>query len=205
LGLYSIKMKDGQLIFDQFTKGSKQDFELLFRFYYAPLCLYASRYIFDKDECEELVQELFCQLWDKRSSITINISVKAYLFNSVKNKCLNHIKHQKTKQQYRDETIRKFSEDDVSEFDYPEIELLQKIEESIDALPPRRQEVFRMSREQGLKYHEIAEQLGLSVKTVETHLGLALKALRESLKQYRQHLVHFCVFQVKGKNKVGCQ
>lgn len=192
-------MKDEQQIFDQLAKGSKDSFELLFRNYYAPLCLFASRYIHDKEECEELVQGLFCKIWEKRSSLKVNSSVKNYLLSSVKNLCLNYIKHQKIRQQYRNETLLKTMDDDHSSFDLPEFELMQKIEESIEALPPKRREIFKMSREQGLKYHEIAEQLGVSVKTVETHLGLALKSLRDSLKQYRYHFFGFMGSCTKGK------
>jgi RNA polymerase sigma-70 factor (ECF subfamily) len=72
-----------------------------------------------------------------------------------------------------------------------EVDLVEKIERSIAALPDRRREIFTLSREQGLKYREIAEKLGISIKTVETQMGQALKDLRENLKEYQQLLVSF--------------
>ena len=88
------------------------------------------------------------------------------------------------------------NEEDFSAF-YPEIGLLEKIESAISALPPKRQEIFRLAREEGLKYREIADQLNLSVKTVEAQMTLALKQLRESLKEYH-HLVLFFIFSDRG-------
>jgi RNA polymerase sigma-70 factor (ECF subfamily) len=93
--------------------------------------------------------------------------------------------------------------EDFSSF-YPEIGLLEKIESAICALPAKRQEIFRLAREEGLKYREIAEKLNLSVKTVETQMTLALKQLRESLKEYH-HLVLFFILGGKGISKDKCQ
>jgi RNA polymerase sigma-70 factor (ECF subfamily) len=72
---------------------------------------------------------------------------------------------------------------------YMEVDLMKRIEKSIESLPPKRQEIFRLSREQGLKYHEIADKLNISVKTVEAQMGSALKHLRNELKEFTNHLV----------------
>lgn len=192
-------MKDENQLVEQFKKGNKQSFEILFRSYYAPLCLFATKYVSNNDDCEEIVQELFFKLWENRKTLQITSSVKGYLFSSIKNQCFNYLKHQKIKNKHQAETIREYENSLDSDFDFPETGLLQKISESIEALPPRRREIFKLSREQGLKYQEIADQLGLSVKTVETHLGLALKSLRETLKQYRQILISFFMCGIKGK------
>ena len=93
--------------------------------------------------------------------------------------------------------------EDYSAF-YPETGLLEKIESAINALPEKRQAIFRMAREDGLKYREIAEQLNLSIKTVETQMSLALKQLRESLKEYH-HLVLFFLLPGKGISMFTCQ
>lgn len=192
-------MKNENQLVEQFKQGNKQSFEILFRSYYAPLCLFAAKYIPNNDDCEEIVQGLFFKLWENRKALQITSSFKSYVFSSVKNQCFNYLKHQKIKNEHHAETMREYENSLNSDFDFPETDLLQKISESIEALPPRRREIFKLSREQGLKYQEIADQLGLSVKTVETHLGLALKSLRESLKQYRKILISFFVCGIKGK------
>jgi len=196
-------------LFEQVKKDNKQSFERLFRSYYAPLCLFAKRYISDSDDCEEIVQNFFFNLWERRASININTSIKNYLFSSIRNRCLNHIKHSKIKLEYQTETIRSMENNASGNFDYPEIDLMEKISSSIEALPKRRREIFKMSREEGLKYQEIADHLEISVKTVEVHMGLALKSLRESLRVYKQFFVSFFMILGKVKNKgndtINCQ
>jgi len=176
-------------LFQLIKQGNKQSFEQLFRSYYSPLCLFARKYIKDPDDCEEEVQAFFMKLWDKREEIDITTSVKSYLFSSVRNRCLNYIKHQKIRHEYQSEIMSTTSESDFSSNYFMEIDLIEKIDKSIASLPDRRREIFLLSREQGLKYREIADQLDISIKTVETQMGQALKDLREKLKEYRHLLI----------------
>lgn len=187
------RMQNEQQLFEKTQLGNKQAFEQLFKSYYAPMCLFAQKYLSDNDECEDVVQKVFVKIWEKRKSININSSASNYLFTAVRNQCINHIQHQKIKQQHQNYTLNNYQNENINEIDFPEPGLMSKIEKSIEALPPRRREIFRLSREEGLKYHEIADKLGLSVKTVETHLGLALKTLRESLKEYRKLIISFFI------------
>jgi RNA polymerase sigma-70 factor, ECF subfamily len=188
----------------KYTKVMLHSFERLFRQYYAPLCLFARRFVSDRDDCEEIVQGFFTSLWEKREAISITTSVKSYLFGSVRNRCLNHIKHQKIKQEYANERLSHPDEElDYSKY-YLEIDLQQKIEKSIEALPPRRREIFILNREQGLKYREIADQLGISVKTVETQMGQALKELREQLKEIHRLIITFLISRLKKMNFSNC-
>ena len=114
-----------------------------------------------------------------------------------KNHCLNHLDHEKIKSSYTKSVVcREADRHDFGEF-FPEIGLLHKIEVAIGALPDKRQEIFRLAREEGLKYREIAERLGLSAKTVEAQMTLALKSLRDTLKEYR-NLTLFFIFRSKG-------
>ena len=95
---------------------------------------------------------------------------------------------------------QEFNPDDY----FLEVDLIKRIEKSIDSLPPKRREIFRLSREQGMKYKEIADALDISVKTVEAQMGLALKHLREDLKDFANHLVTlFCFFKKSGKSIKG--
>lgn len=181
-------------LFQKVKSGDKKSFELLFKAFYAPLCLYSGKFIPDKDECEEIVQSFFTKLWDKREQIEINTSVKNYLFGSVRNMCFNHLKHMKIRNNYNNHVIR----DDQRGSDYHdvflEVDLVERIEAAIASLPDRRREIFLLNREHGLKYREIADHLSLSVKTVETQMGQALKTLRDKLKEYQTILVGFFVF-----------
>ncbi|MGF7138359.1 RNA polymerase sigma-70 factor [Roseimarinus sediminis] len=189
-------MNNENQLFHDIKKGKRKSFELLFKSYYAPLCVFARRYIDDPDECEELVQSFFLKLWENRKTINITGSLPSYLFSSVRNRCLNFLQHQKVKRNYRDELLHVQNEDEFN--DFPEIDLMQKIEKAIESLPPKRREIFILSRQHGLKYREIANQLNLSVKTVEVQMGHALKHLRSELKDYHTLLISFSIFLSKN-------
>ena len=187
-------MTNEQEMFLKIKQGDKKSFEILFKTYYSPLCCFSRKYIRDSDDCEEIVQGFFMKLWDKRNDLDINTSVKNYLFSSVRNRCLNYIKHEKIKTEYQTDVLKNPEiQIDSSSF-IMEVDLVEKIDQSIAALPARRREIFILSREHGLKYREIAEKLGISIKTVETQMGQALKDLRESLKEYKRLLVSFFWF-----------
>jgi len=164
--------------------GDEQAFEKLFRQYYAPLCLYASGILQNNTAAEEVVQQFFVRFWVRRETLSINTSLKSYFFRSVKNRCLNTIKHEKIKQQHIKRVLAEAGNEEYSSY-FLEVDLKDNIEKSIAALPEKRREIFRLSREEGLKYREIAEKLGISIKTVETQMGLAIKTLRSKLKKYK--------------------
>jgi RNA polymerase sigma-70 factor (ECF subfamily) len=187
----TMRMLSDQELFLQIRQGDKKSFEMVFRAYYAPLCAFSKKYVKDPDDCEEIVQGFFLKLWEKRDTLEITTSVRNYLFSSIRNRCLNHIKHAKIEQEYQSEILR-MPETQIDPTNFiMEVALVDKIELSIAALPNRRREIFVLSREHGLKYREIADKLGISIKTVETQMGQALKELRENLKEYRQLLVPF--------------
>ena len=195
-------MENDKNLFLQINQGNKQGFELLFKTYYAPLTLFARSYIPDQDDCEEIVQDFFLKLWENRTRITITLSVKSYLFSSIRNRCLNYIKHQKIKQGYQLEMMNApFDERQTANY-FMEIDLIEKINNCIEALPSRRKEIFLLSREHGLKYREIADQLGISIKTVETQMGQALKELRENLKDFKHLLISFLLTLPKNRIRV---
>ena len=163
--------------------ASKSRFEALFRDHYAPLVGYAMRITKDKDLAEDLVQQVFVNLWEKRESIEIHSSLKSYLMRAVHNHCLNHVKHEKVRASHRDEVMHDTS---VSEAVDPveQAELSLRVNELIDGLPEQCRNVFLLSRRDGRKYKEIAEELNISVKTVENQMGKALRLLRQGLKEH---------------------
>jgi RNA polymerase sigma-70 factor, ECF subfamily len=174
--------QEDHILFRQMKESDEKAFEALFRTYYPHLCNYATRMLNNASVAEEIVQELFVRLWEKRRVTEIETSVKNYLFRAVKNHCLNYIKHSNVKTEYCRKIAAEihWAEEDFS----TQTELLQTIKESIDSLPEKRREIFRLSREEGLKYREIAEKLSISIKTVETQMGLAIKTLREKLHDF---------------------
>jgi RNA polymerase sigma-70 factor (ECF subfamily) len=171
-------------LFERMKKSDEKAFEILFHKYYGHLCLFATKIINDDVAAEEIVQDFFVKLWEKKDHLFIETSVKNYVFRSVKNLCLNFIQHNKTKLLYAQIVISEVENQFTDDNNYPEPDLQVKIEESINSLPEKRREIFRLSRQEGLKYHEIANKLNISIKTVETQMSLAMKTLRDKLKNY---------------------
>ncbi|CAH0994569.1 RNA polymerase sigma-H factor [Emticicia aquatica] len=174
-----------QDIVSAIKQGDERIFESIFRKYYQSLCNYANSILKEMDESEEIVQHLFLSIWEKRSDLEISISLKSYLYRAVHNHCLNRIKHLKIREDYQQYATNFYdsSYESVSQTVIKN-ELEIKIEEAIRKLPEQCRLIFRMSRFDELKYHEIAEQLGLSPKTVENQIGKALKLLRVELAEY---------------------
>lgn len=178
--------KDEISLLNLIKNGDKHAFELIFRRYYSNLCDFVVRYTKDMDYAEELVQDMFFNFWRKRESITVQTSLKSYLMTSVKNNFLQDIRRKKQSDKYS--SYLKLNHQDISSDDASnEVkvnELNERIAETLNALPDRCKEIFKLSRYEGLKYHEIAEKLKISVKTVEANMGKALRSFRESLKDY---------------------
>ncbi len=187
----AMNKKDEIDFFEQFKNGNIKAFEILFHYYYNYLCLYASKILNNNDEAEEIVQDFFVRLWEKREQVNIESSVKNYFFRSIKNLCINSIQHDKIKAKHAQKVISESETNTSGEEYFVDFDLIQKIEESVEALPKKRREIFRLSREEGLKYREIAEKLNVSIKTVETQMTLAIRTLREKLKKYTAFFMFF--------------
>jgi RNA polymerase sigma-70 factor (ECF subfamily) len=174
-----------QEIVGAIRQGNERIFEVVFRKYYQSLCNYANSMLKEIDEAEEVVQNLFSGIWEKRTDLEISISLKSYLYRAVHNHCLNRIKHLKIREEYQQYATSYYesSYESVTQ-SVMKNELERKIEEAIEKLPEQCRLIFRLSRFEELKYHEIAEQLGISPKTVENQVGKALKILRAELAEY---------------------
>jgi RNA polymerase sigma-70 factor (ECF subfamily) len=169
-------------------------FENIFRNYYERLCNYANTMTNDMDEAEEIVQNTFLILWERRMGIDIHTSLKSYLYQAVHNTCLNRIKHNRVKQMHNDHvrnTVENYTYSGSDQLIGKELET--QVNEAIASLPPQCQAVFKLSRFENLTYAEISEQLQISVKTVENHMGKALRIMRDKLKDYLP-LVLFWIF-----------
>lgn len=191
-----MNLTEDRELYLKLREGDERAFQVLFRKYYQAMCHFANQFVTNHETAEEIVQEMFVKLWEKRSVLNIETSVKHYLFRSVRNHCLNQIQHEKIKKQYASKVLESASQEINPDDYFLEVGLIKKIEQSIDSLPPKRREIFRLSREQGMKYKEIAEVLDISVKTVEAQMGLALKHLREELKDFSNYLISlFCILK----------
>ena len=164
-------------------KGNIKAFEKLFKELYAPLCGFAQKFIDDKNKAEELVQDIFYNLWKNRVNLDIKISLKSYLYKSVQNNCLLIIQHKKVEEKYRKHlSITTNSSTQQTPDKVLEIkELNENIQTTLETLPERCREIFYLNRFEGLKYREIAERLSISQKTVEANITKALKVLRKNL------------------------
>jgi RNA polymerase sigma-70 factor (ECF subfamily) len=170
--------------------GDQTAFELLFRHYYPGLVVYAVQFVADRAEAEEIVQDFFVRLWTRHGDLFQTDSLKNYFFSSVKNSSLNYLRHKKI----GDLAIQKLMQLSDSHLVYdPDIylatELQEKITQAIALLPEKCREIFIMSRFKGMDNEEIAGEMQISKRTVETHISNALRILRNELKNYPAFLI----------------
>jgi len=158
-------------------------FEDVFKNHFKNLHAYACSIVKDDAAAEEIVQNIFYKLWEKKENISVEQSVSAYLYKAVHNESLNFIKHTKVKAAYRDYATHTGQAHEATD-PATHRELQQKIETAINELPEQCRTIFQLSRFEGLKYRMIADQLGISVKTVENQMGKALRVLRSKLSDY---------------------
>ena len=168
---------------------SEQRFRQIFRESYPALSFYAARLVRD-DEAEDVVQEAFMELWKHREDIEDESHVKAFLYRTVYTRALNLLKHRTVVSSHAD-SVKKFTQFRL-EYYNPEnndvmgyiegLEMRKRINDAIGELPAKCREVFILSYQHDRKNKEIAEQLGISIRTVEVHLYKALKSLRKKLK-----------------------
>lgn len=162
-------------------RGEQSAFDAIFREWYPRLVLIADRIVGERQVAEDLAGEVFLELWRRRESLALETTVHAYLLQSVRNRSLNHLRHVQVRRRSTADVIEMSGTSTAADADAVAGELAAAIQEAIASLTPRCREVFQMSREQGLKYSEIATALGVSVKAVEAQMGKALKVLRERL------------------------
>jgi RNA polymerase sigma-70 factor, ECF subfamily len=170
---------------EKIKRGDIKEFEKVFKAYYTPLCYFVNKMLDNTEVSRELVSDFFYHYWKNRETIHISSSLKAYMYQSVRNRALKFIEHQRVEKKYEGRVLENTSTEPSNLHDEMELaEMSQIIERTLVKMPGRCREIFLLSREQGLKYREIAERLGVSVKTVEASMGKALQMFRESLGDY---------------------
>lgn len=172
------------ILVNQMKAGDRESFNKIFRRFYSPLMRFCFRFVADEDVSAEIVQDLFVKLWTNREKLNITSSFDSYLMSSVRNSAYTYINKERShseahKMMYISETEESDPSDELQS---------NNLEESyrriLATMPEKRREVFLASRFDGLKYSEIAEKLKISQKTVESHMGAAIKQLKEGLKDY---------------------
>lgn len=164
------------------TNDDSAAFRTLFKYYYVPLCVYAKRYIEEKAIREDLVQDVFFSIWEKRKQLDINTSIQNYLVSCVKNNCLNYLRRSNLFEKYQTEIVERgtaYYEDSNSLYTLNELkELLNNV---LKRLPKEYRIAFVMSRMHDKNNAEIAEILKVSVRTVERYKKRALEIIKEEL------------------------
>ncbi len=171
-----------QALFDLIKSEDKTAFKEVYERYFDVLYVHAYKRLHDKEEAQDVVQEIFTILWDKRESILLTTSLPAYLYTAVRNRILNIISHQQVASNYI-QSLQHFIDQGSCQTDHlaRENQLIAMIEKEIAALPPRMQEIFALSRKAYLSHREIAEELDLSEQTVKKQVNNALRILRTRL------------------------
>ncbi len=164
-------------------RGDIKVFEEAYKLYFKPLHCYAYTIIKEEAGAEEIVQNLFLKLWEKKEQITIQTSLKAYLYKAVYFDSLNYLKHEKVKANYQShsEYVMKNTKASSATDKLNHRHLEERLRHALNELPEQCRTVFQLSRFEELKYREIASRLNISEKTVENHMGKALKMLRVKL------------------------
>jgi RNA polymerase sigma-70 factor (ECF subfamily) len=165
-------------------------FEHLFKMHFRGLHAYAFTILKEEAMAEEIVQNVFFKIWEKRQLTEIASSPKAYLYKAVYHDCLNYLKHKKVKSAHAMHVVRHGNSNvDNAGNKVQAAELQERIRTALNELPEQCRTIFQMSRFEGLKYQEIADEMGLSVKTIENQMGKALKLLRLKLVEFMSILL----------------
>jgi len=159
----------------------EKGFAVLFKKYYGPLCSHATRFVYSKEIAQDIVSEVFLNFWNKQLYLSVTSTFRAYLYTAVRNNAYNHLK-----QEFGEKLAT--TTEPVEDLDPQSIlllgELMTKIERTIETFPPQCQKVFLLSRFEGRKNREIADELQIRPKTVEAHMMKALSILKKTLSEY---------------------
>jgi len=175
-------------ILHKIANGDASLFKYLYKTYYKSLCSYVYNHFNDLAEAENVVQEVFSQVWEQRSRLKEVKNLKSYLFQATHYKCLDLLRTKKVQKKFEDEVAYQLKQIEFED-ELVSDESLHQIEFAINNLPEQRKKVVVMKRLEGLSYKHIAKKLGISERTAETHMALAMRTLRSKL----SHLLTPCI------------
>lgn len=187
---FGVEVSDKRLI-ELLRNGDEKIFEQVYKTHFKNLHAYAFSMLKNDAAAEEMVQNVFLKIWEKRQQLPAEIPLRAYLYRSVHNESLNYLKHQKIKSRYKLHVVSTANTHEHSVSKHAPSELEKKLRIALNELPEQCRTIFQMSRFEELKYREIAERLNISVKTVENQMGKALKLLRTKLIDFLPLLILF--------------
>lgn len=167
------------------VEDMRTNFDKIYVAYYFRMYRFAKEYVLFDEDAENIVQDVFLLLWEKRDVLDIQVSLMSYLFSLVKNKCLDHLRHRTVVEEYQQELKIKLSSLELLNYSFSSEEDIERVLiNAINKLPERCKQIFLKSRIEGKKNREIAEELNISVSTVENQMTIALRKLRIELKDY---------------------
>ena len=171
-----------QILLDKLADDDQSAFSAIFDTYYKDLVMFAFTFTKNSDNAEEAVQEVFVRLWEKRSELKLHGSLKSYLLKSVQNHCLDEIRRRNVREHYaEDKEIQSLYVNDTEDY-ILYTDLQNHLDHLLAQMPDEVANTFRMNRFDGLKYQEIAQQLNVSLRTVESRISKALRILHQALK-----------------------
>ena len=195
---YAVTLISDAHIINGLKKSNENLFDVLFTSYFSRLTAFAVEYVDDEEIAKNLVQDTFVTLWSRKTELDEEINLNAWLYSTVKFHCMNYLRSVKVSTAYQEKAITKLqatlnyyslSELDTSDLTFKEIERI--VELTLEQLPEQCRKVFKLSRFDYKKNREIAKELDISIKTVESHMAKALKSMRIALKDYLPLLLPF--------------
>ena len=192
-------MKDDTIYKALYLKIAFEDdhdaFKELFFEFYPSLCVFAGRYIYSSDACEDIVQDVFYNIWKNRKSLNIHFSIRNFLVTSVRNSCIDYLRKESSHDKYLENIHDSYNnETPINIYTIKELQVM--VEEALNKLPQSVQTAFKMSRSKNMTYKKIALEMNISIKTVESYISQALKMLRIELKDYLS-LALFITYLIK--------
>lgn len=194
--LFNDNAGNQQFILDELQKGNERAFDTIFKLYYKSLCQFSYSFIKDQDTAENLVQEVFAKLWEKRHNITNVDNLLSYLMRMVRNQSIDFLRKEKTNSKTYNK-LRLENSENTTEEQILKNEFEEKLLRSIMNLPERCRTAMEMSRFDGFSNKEIAQKMEISVKGVEALIGRSLKLLRSELQEFLPSLSE------KHKKRIG--
>lgn len=181
-----------EALLKQLKAGNKAGLSTLFNRYYSPLIRFGTSITGDRDLAEDVLQEVFFNIWRQREQLNITTSVKSYLYTATRNRAFNQIKSGSRMTTVEDDTLSQMGSYDPEKDDYDESgaeTLKEAIKMGVDTLPPKCKAIFELSRYDNMTYKEIAQYLEISEKTVENQVRIALEKLRRYLRENHAHIL----------------
>jgi RNA polymerase sigma-70 factor (family 1) len=183
-------------IIQRFRNGEQKAFSFIYKEYYQRVLYFSMRYV-SESNAQDITAEAFIQLWEKRMDFNDSGSIVQFLFVAARNKCLNMLRHHEVRNSHEAALIEHLekSSQETLELEVVRLELIKLLQKEVDKLPEKTREVFILSFEEGLKPLQIAEKLGVSVKTVSNQKLTAIKLLRTAVAKHPLEAVLLALLQ----------